>query len=492
MRNLLAIIAATCGMACGAATGRRTVASVRLGPTGTVSGVPPRPAVPVPGRAGRGLAGREAGAGERLADRPRSRKGDADPAVARGGHGVHRQPRCRRRAGEIAVADLSDGEGAGPDRALRRRCRGPRAAQRAGAGRARSVAAAAVDPRARARPERHGQFGRQLARAGRHRRERRRGRDGQRLATAIAKETKGTVSNRMAVATPNQVNIRVKVAEVNREVLKSLGVNWRKPDRKASGSNTAQSCYRQSIDHRTRTRSVSLLGGGSAQTLAMLDALAQENLLVTLAEPNLTATNGQPAAFLAGGEFPVPVASTTANGVPTITVEFKPFGVALDVTPTIIDPEHLVLRIRSEVSELSTAGAITLSERSDPRADRAARRDDGRTRQRPELRPGGSAAGQPAEHLEDPVARRHPDPRPAVPLGAVPAKRDRTGHHRHALSRKARPVGMLATPADGFRAPHDAQRVIDAGVYRQGLPAPPVSSPRPARASVGPIGFRLD
>ena len=48
------------------------------------------------------------------------------------------------------------------------------------------------------------------------------------LANAIAKETKGDVANRMAVATPNQVNIRVKVAEVNREVLKTLGVNWKK------------------------------------------------------------------------------------------------------------------------------------------------------------------------------------------------------------------------------------------------------------------------
>ena len=177
MRNLLAIIAATCGMACGAATAAEPL-PVRLARGGNLR----RAAAsghPGAGPRGRGLAGREAGAGERFADRPRSRKGNADPAVAPGGHGVHRQPGCRRRAGEVAVADLSDGQGAGSDRALRRRCRGPRAAQRPGAGRTRSVAPAALDPRARARPERHGQLGRQRARAGRHRSQRRRGRDGQ-------------------------------------------------------------------------------------------------------------------------------------------------------------------------------------------------------------------------------------------------------------------------------------------------------------------------
>jgi hypothetical protein len=51
---------------------------------------------------------------------------------------------------------------------------------------------------------------------------------------------------------------------------------------------------------------------------------------------------------------------------------------------------------------------------------------------------------------------------------------------------------QLATPVDGFRAPHDAQRVIDASVYRQGLPAPPVAVTAPGPAMVGPIGFRLD
>ena len=75
--------------------------------------------------------------------------------------------------------------------------------------------------------------------------------------------------------------------------------------------------------------------------------------MTTLAEPNLTATNGQPASFLAGGEFPVPIAGSTTGGVNTITVEFKKYGVSLDVTPTIIDAEHLNMHIRTEVSQLA-------------------------------------------------------------------------------------------------------------------------------------------
>src|SRR5439155_26986196 len=71
---------------------------------------------------------------------------------------------------------------------------------------------------------------------------------------------------------------------------------------------------------------------------------------------------GQPATVLVGGEFPVPIAggSAAAGGVPTITVAFKKFGVSLDVTPTVIDAEHLSLRIRPEVSQLSTQGQISV------------------------------------------------------------------------------------------------------------------------------------
>jgi pilus assembly protein CpaC len=310
-----------------------------------------------------------------------------------------------------------------------------------------------------------------------------------RLANVIANETKGTVSNRMAVATPNQVNIRVKVAEVNREVLKALGVNWRKPD--GSFRITTQNPITDNIITDRNTISF-LLGGNNAQTLATLDALAQENLLVTLAEPNLTASNGQPASFLAGGEFPVPVASNTTNGFPTTTIEFKPFGVALDVTPTIIDPEHLVLKIRSQVSELSTAGAITINDTQIPSLTVR------RTETTVELGSGQSFVL--AGLLQDRVLQNISK----IPwIGDIPVlgqlfrserfKRNETELVIIVTPYLVKPANQrLATPVDGFRAPHDAQRVIDAATYRQGVPAPSGVVAAPASAAVGPIGFRLD
>src|SRR6202040_3012277 len=72
--------------------------------------------------------------------------------------------------------------------------------------------------------------------------------------------------------------------------------------------------------------------------------------------------SGQTASFLAGGEFPVPISgsSSTTNGVPTITVEFKSFGVSLAFTPTVIDANHVNLRVRPEVSALTPVGAVSL------------------------------------------------------------------------------------------------------------------------------------
>ncbi|MGE0258072.1 MAG: type II and III secretion system protein family protein [Alphaproteobacteria bacterium] len=318
-----------------------------------------------------------------------------------------------------------------------------------------------------------------------------------RLANLIAKETKGTVSNRMEVATPNQVSIRVKVAEVNREVLKSLGVNWKKlAINSATGLPNAFGLLTDNpvTDNLITNQNLFsfAFGGYNARTQVLLDALAQENLLTTLAEPNLTASNGQPASFLAGGEFPVPIASNTTNGFPTTTIEFKPFGVALDVTPTIIDAEHLVLKIRSQVSELSTAGAILINDTQIPSLTVR------RTETTVELGSGQSfvLGGLLQSRLLQNISK--------VPwLGDVPVlgqlfrserfQRDETELVIIVTPYLVQPANQrLATPVDGFRAPHDAQRVIDAGVYRQGLPAPPGVAAAPGPAAVGPIGFRFD
>ncbi len=81
-----------------------------------------------------------------------------------------------------------------------------------------------------------------------------------------------------------------------------------------------------------------------------------------MAEPNLTAVSGQTASFLAGGEFPYEVAQPGSVGNTAIfTIEFKQFGVQLAFTPTIIDANHLSLRVRPEVSQLDFANAVPLT-----------------------------------------------------------------------------------------------------------------------------------
>src|SRR5947209_5945910 len=177
------------------------------------------------------------------------------------------------------------------------------------------------------------------------------------LATSIANEAKGKVVNQLSVATPNQVNLQVKIAEVDRTVLKAFGVNWSK----SVGRTTFVTNNPVTGGQIAATNTI-LFGLGAAGSLInqRVDALAQEGLITILAEPNLTATSGQPASFLAGGEFPVPIAGATTNGATTITVSFKQFGISLNFTPTIIDENHISLRVRPEVSQLSNNGAVSL------------------------------------------------------------------------------------------------------------------------------------
>jgi pilus assembly protein CpaC len=308
------------------------------------------------------------------------------------------------------------------------------------------------------------------------------------LAAAIASETKGKVINRLGVATPNQVNIRVRVAEVDRNVLKDLGLNWEKIGHHVNFSMTPAPIS-------TAEHALSFaIGGGSSQIIGLLNVLGTEGLLTTLAEPNLTATNGQPASFLAGGEFPVPTTSSTgSNGVPVVTVTFKKFGVQLNVTPTIIDPEHLSLSIMTEVSQLSSTGAVVengfsipgLTERS---AETTVELGSGQS-----FLLGGLLQNTSTQNITK------------VPwLGDIPVlgqlfrsegfQRNETELVIVVTPYLVKPtLTSLALPTDGFVAPHDMQRVIGGDTFRPGLPAPARGPLAPSGAGlIGPVGFRLD
>lgn len=168
--------------------------------------------------------------------------------------------------------------------------------------------------------------------------------------------------NMMSVSEVNQINLRVRVAEVSREVTDELGINW---ESFASFGNFGfgLGIGRDFLNGSGLTRAGEGLGSASASYTsgdinanAMIDALQQENLLSILAEPNLTAMSGESASFLAGGEFPIPVSADEDR----ITIEFKEFGVRLDFTPTIVDRGRISLRVRPEVSEITSTGAVEI------------------------------------------------------------------------------------------------------------------------------------
>ncbi len=89
--------------------------------------------------------------------------------------------------------------------------------------------------------------------------------------------------------------------------------------------------------------------------------MEEKGVVKTLAEPNLIALSGDTATFLAGGEFPVPVAQDVDGGGTTITIEFKEFGVALSFTPTVLEDGLINLIVQPEVSKIDTANSVTLS-----------------------------------------------------------------------------------------------------------------------------------
>jgi pilus assembly protein CpaC len=177
---------------------------------------------------------------------------------------------------------------------------------------------------------------------------------------------KDKIDDRMKVRGSVQVQLRVRIAEMNRTITKELGFNWNALFNFGNfqlGLYTGRTLFSNGLFNpapplNSGGQPGSLIFGNKAQTMdAVIDALAEENLVTILAEPNLTALSGETASFLAGGEFPVPV----SQALGTISIEFKPYGVGLNFVPTVLSSNHISLRVRPEVSQISSQGAITLN-----------------------------------------------------------------------------------------------------------------------------------
>jgi len=191
------------------------------------------------------------------------------------------------------------------------------------------------------------------------------------------------VVNLLAVGASQQVMLEVRFSEMNRNVAKSLGINTAFTN--GNGANTFQGGLGNTatgtalLTNQNGSPTINLAGIldtfgivskgitlGNLNIFSALDALERKGLVTTLAEPTLVALSGESASFLAGGEFPVPISQGSSggggqNGGNAITVEYKPFGVSLAFTPTVLDDGVINMVVAPEVSSIDPSASVTIN-----------------------------------------------------------------------------------------------------------------------------------
>ncbi len=290
--------------------------------------------------------------------------------------------------------------------------------------------------------------------------------------------------NRIKVSMPNQVNLRVSIAEVNRSVVKTLGFEFL-----GSGSNGV-------IGTALLSGNFNVFGSidqtfGNFNLGLSFEALETEGLIKVLAEPNLTALSGETASFLAGGEFPVSGQRDPDTGL--IPIEFKPFGVSLSFTPTLLDRKRISLKVRPEVSQISSQGAVVIDgvavvSLTTRRAETTVELGDGESL---------AIAGLLNRSDQNDVAR--------VPgLGDIPIlgalfrsdsyRRNETELVIIVTPYIVKPTAeRLALPSDGHEPSNDYERIVQGIHYRDTHGSQP---DRVAKSSgqrlVGPVGYQVE
>ena len=177
-------------------------------------------------------------------------------------------------------------------------------------------------------------------------------------AVAIAKgylaETQ-IVENQLSVQSKMQVTLRVRIAEMSRQVIQNLGINWQALGTIGSIAHLPALTLNANADPLVCAGAATVCPSGNFN--GVIDALAQDNLAHVLTEPNLTVISGQTASFLVGGEFPIPVGQQGGQ----VTIDFKKYGITLSFLPTVFSDGRINIHVAPEVSQLTTTGSVQLT-----------------------------------------------------------------------------------------------------------------------------------
>jgi pilus assembly protein CpaC len=308
------------------------------------------------------------------------------------------------------------------------------------------------------------------------------------------------VVNAIAVRGRDQVMLKVTVAEVQRDVIKQLGIDL-------SGSlnyGTAVVNFNSTNPFSASGQALSdtALNGTFRNVNATLRAMERAGVIRTLAEPNLTAISGETATFMAGGEFPIPngLSCDTTKSPPICQaqVAFKKFGVSLMFTPIVLSEGRISLKVMTEVSDLSTENAMTMSV---PGSNTTLTIPSIRTRRAEtvvEIPSGGSLAmaGMIQEQTKQAV-NGIPGLMQVPILGSLFKSHEYINHQSelmvlvtpyvvHAVAQK-----QLSRPDDGFVDPSEPSSVL-LGRFNKIYGVAGKTEPKPAGSYHGNIGFILD
>lgn len=266
-----------------------------------------------------------------------------------------------------------------------------------------------------------------------------------------------TVVNQLKIKGANQINLQVTIAEMSRNSLKDLGINWN------ATSNVGNFVF--GLVTGNPVAAVNVLGASyssnDSSVSALVSALEEEGLIKVMAKPNLTALSGETASFLSGGEFPVPVGLEDGR----ISVEFREFGVSLAFTPTLINDNRISLRVRPEVSQLTNTGAfnngdLVIPALSTRRAETTVEMGSGQS---------FAIAGLLQQRIStdgSSIPGLNEVPGGGTIFGSQNFDKQETELVIIVTPYVVEPTNAkLAMPGDGYKAPHDADRYINRAQY---------------------------